>query len=540
MTRTAWPDGAQSGWTTALLIALLLVFAVLKLAYNPAPIGHDRADGTFYYQIAQHVAAGDGLLTSVSLFNQGLRDLPSETNSYPLWPLLLGTAGRFIDLHRAATLLPEILFLLSLWMIYALANRLVPDPRHRILLSVRGAPVVQVGHLALALLGSNRVYFRYTSVPWTEGLAFCLLFGALLAVGRARTRPPFRWGCVAGALAGLAYLTRSQLVGLPLAIAGSLLLVGLRRPAYRRAAAGALASAGFVLLPWLGFLISFVDDIHPRMLVDFAAYRETPALRTHFDAPSQLVAPQFDSLADRIADSATGLLHAFNPLERTSYVPSFGWAVYLLPIAALSWLGFAAGRRRLAREGLQPGALLPLATLAAAAACLLPVHLLHSAPPNDWFFHHRHGLPMILAIVWALCELVSRPSWLRIPALVLALSSVVVVQPKAISLHWKPAGASQGEQEMLRWLRGQEPKPVIVSTACRELSAWTRVRSHWIDCDGDPAQTRGLFEHLEIDYLILYPGEWGCRVVSGLESAFEPVAIFGPVEDRLGVFRWRG
>ena len=79
-----------------------------------------------------------------------------------------------------------------------------------------------------------------------------------------------------------------------------------------------------------------------------------------------------------------------------------------------------------------------------------------------------------------------------------------------------------------------------MSTACREISAWTGVGSHWIDCDDDPAQTRGLFEHLEIDYLILYPGEWGCRVVSGLESAFEPVATFGPDEEQLGVFRWRG
>ena len=84
-----------------LLAAILLSLLTQKLAFDPEPIGHGRADGSFYYQVARHVASGDGLRTSVSLYNQGLRELPAPTTITPLWPLVLGATGRWIGLPRA-------------------------------------------------------------------------------------------------------------------------------------------------------------------------------------------------------------------------------------------------------------------------------------------------------------------------------------------------------------------------------------------------------------------------------------------------------
>ncbi|MEE8580075.1 MAG: hypothetical protein V3T33_00680, partial [Myxococcota bacterium] len=96
------------------------------------------------------------------------------------------------------------------------------------------------------------------------------------------------------------------------------------------------------------------------------------------------------------------------------------------------------------------------------------------------------------------------------------------------------------ERQLIRWLNAQEEPPVVVSTACRELAVWTQATSHWIHCDHDPLQVRQLFQHLDVDYLILYPGQRGCRVVEGLENDFEPVESFGAAEEAIDVLRWRG
>ena len=165
-----------------LLAAILLSLLTQKLAFDPEPIGHGRADGSFYYQVARHVASGDGLRTSVSLYNQGLREIPAPTTIYPLWPLVLGATGRWIGLPRAAWLVPEILFFVDLLLLYCIANRIGSALGGAIWLRIRDVSFVDLGHVAVLLFGTNRMFFVHTSVPWTEGLAFALLFGSLLAV----------------------------------------------------------------------------------------------------------------------------------------------------------------------------------------------------------------------------------------------------------------------------------------------------------------------------------------------------------------------
>src|SRR5438093_1192372 len=69
------------------------------------------------------VAAGHGLVTSVCLYHQGLKRLPAKTNIYPLWPLLLGGAGRVMGMTTAARLLPRLMFLVDLLLLYLLTLR---------------------------------------------------------------------------------------------------------------------------------------------------------------------------------------------------------------------------------------------------------------------------------------------------------------------------------------------------------------------------------------------------------------------------------
>ncbi len=68
---------------------------------------------------------------------------------------------------------------------------------------------------------------------------------------------------------------------------------------------------------------------------------------------------------------------------------------------------------------------------------------------------------------------------------------------------------------------------------------WSRATSHWVHCDGGADQTRLLFEHLPIHYLILFPGERDCAMVDGLGEELERVASFGDDDGPIEVLRWR-
>ena len=68
---------SRSRWLiAAAIIALLFTLQSLRRV-GSGPWG---VDGSYYMQVARHVAAGDGLLTSVCIYDQGLRTLPARTN----------------------------------------------------------------------------------------------------------------------------------------------------------------------------------------------------------------------------------------------------------------------------------------------------------------------------------------------------------------------------------------------------------------------------------------------------------------------------
>jgi hypothetical protein len=511
------------------LAAILLALLTQKLAFDPEPIGHWRADGSFYYQVAQHVASGDGLRTSVSLYNQGLRELPAPTTIYPLWPLVLGATGRAIGLPRAAWLVPEILFFVDLLLLYCIANRIGSALEGSTWLRIRGVPLVDLGHVAVLLFGSNRMFFVHTSVPWTEGLAFALLFGSLLAVHEAARRSSVPWAAAAGALAGLAYLTRSQMLGLPLAISAPLVLVG--RAGFRwRLAGAALAASAAAILPWILFLASFVTHFPPRMLVDFTAYRETPQLPPY---PGFVV---YASGTERLLDFAGSFVQAFHPTRLQTYFRSFGAAVTLIPVALALSLGRARRRGARARARLDPDCVLVLATIFAAVLCLLPLHALHEASGTIWRFGHRQGLPMVLGVVLALAVLWSRGWALR--ALVVAALASAVLLPRQTGPGWvqRSERATPAELRMLDWLEDHREPPVVLATTARELAAWRGVTGHGIGCNHPASNTRDLLRHLDIDYLILYDRERKCAFARGLPG-LELVRRFGHGREAIGLYR---
>lgn len=509
----------------ALLVLLLLLLGGLKAAYDPG-LGRNSLDGDYYYNVARHVAEGDGLVTSASLYHQGFKSLPHPTNIYPLWPLLLGFTGRILPLNVAAALLPEILYFVSLLLLYSLANRVIerirgrPEP-----FVLGGGRALDLGHLAVLLFGVNAIFFEFTSLPYTEGLGFALAFAALLALERSTSAGPLPWAATAGGLAALAYLARAQMITVVIAVVGALALTSLRRRERLVAAAVAAGTAILVVLPWLLYLASFIEPFEPRVLLDFGAYRETPEIEAFSSAY-----PVGPGLWNRVADLALGVRAAFHPWGgMTSYVGSFGLAAFAVPLALLQLLLHPGRWRRLMGAVTRPETAVVTATTAAAAAMVLPLHFLHLRFLWEWRFGFRHGLPYGLLVLVAVAYLLVHGEPL-VRRLVLALVAISLLAGSARTAELLAApprwGLTAPERELVDWLDAQSPRPVVLTTNAQPLSVYSRAGFHWMECRENAEKTRTMLRLLPIDYVLVYRPESQCPFIQGVPE-LEPVRRFG-------------
>ena len=512
---------------------MLLGLLLAKVLFDPHPVGDFGRDGSYYYQVARHVAEGRGLQTSVSLFRQGLRPLPHASTVYPAWPLLLGGVGAIVGLDDAASLVPEALYFGALLLLYVLANAVASAWGEPTVVVFRGRPLVDVGHLAVALLGFNRIFFKYTSLPYADGLALCFAFGALGALVPLASRPSRAWAVLCGCLAALAFLTRSQMFGLVLAIPASLLLAGFRSPRYRLVAGLALGTSIAGITPWLAYLVTSVDRFEIAMLVDFTTLHEMSEL------PPYRWNVATDSLREFVADRASGLLVAFDPVGRMSYVVSFGPIAYLPPAVLLLLVARPRALASALRSTLDRRWLVVVGCSAAAAACLAPVHLAHENRHWGWFFNFRHGLPLILAVVVTLgFSLVRGRRLLRLLAWALTLASLVWnvagVMREIGARYRGPTGA---ESAFGAWIATQAPAPVFLTTQPWSLGAVTRGLFHGVDCGDPPDHTRVYLEHAGVDYVVTQSFDLECAFFVGVQQELVPVRKFGSGAEQISVWR---
>jgi hypothetical protein len=481
---------------------LLVLFAFEKLDLEPTTRNERMADGIYYFQIAEHVADGDGLRTSVSLYGQGLRDMPSPATVQPLWPLVLGYSGRVLGMDRAAHWIPELLYFVSLILIYFVANRLGRALQARDLLSYHGGTLLDLGTLAIALLGSNAVYSAYTSKAYTEGLGFSLFFGCLLALPHVGLRRLLFRSAAAGALAGLAYLSRSQFVLVPIALVIVLGLLQIRdrrlRHAWLASAVGSLA----VVLPWIGFLFHSLETVPLRVLIDFSAYRENDAL-----SPAQLTVP-LEGPIDRVLDLIHSLIQAFHPFSGNGYPESFGPIVYAIPVALglFGWhFFFRSSTPERARE--TSDIVLPVSFVLVAVS-LAPVHLAHMSFGREWLFAWRHGLPLVLAIVLAVAYLWRFGRVMRGVLLVgLVAGTLLRTSVPERFIVAGDRGPSDPEKELVAWIDNRPRPPVVLGYLARWLTVWSQAVTHVPVC----TNAKGLEEQIraiEPDYVVIAVSEF--------------------------------
>jgi hypothetical protein len=502
----------------ALLVTILLVIVPLRFSFL-AGAGPYGADASYYYQIARHVAEGDGLRTSVSVYHEGIRELPKVTRVYPLWPLLLGTTGAVAGLQNATRYLPPFFYFLDLVLLWVLANRVAVrmfGAGGDVFASV-GPVVVDCGHLVVLLLATNRLFFATTAHPYTEGLAFALAFASLLILERA----PFWSGVVAGA----AFLARSQMACLGAGVAVVLVIYAIRQREEWRRAIFYILGIGVALGPWYVFLIANfpLAAVNPFAGINpFFTYRETPEI-----APFTAWVPA-PTIEAWLRDRLPGLAVAFNPGHPESYFASWGVAAAIVPLALLRWITRLRQNRRLPERF--------VAAIIAAGVCLQVVLLhFHATFFVRWLFGWRHGLGLILllmpAAIYLLQDRVRTVRWLTVTVL---LFSIVTgfVQLARTAASPQPS-YSAGQQALMRWLDAQQPRRTVLTTDAVYLSVASRSHYHWTLCEEPPEQTRKMLRHLPIDYVVVNERERGCRFVDGLQDVLRPAYAFGPPQERV-------
>ena len=382
-----------------LLALILLLLVPLRIAHT-AQVRWMMVDGGLYTEVARNVRDGLGLVTNLSLYHAGFESFPHPTSLYPLWPLVLGYAARLGDLVTLAHWLPMALSFTALGAAFLFGRRLWPAH-----LFPATLPGFHAGHVLVLLLGVQRHFVYFTSLPYTEGLSWTLLLLFLWRIlGKSGSTAP-AWGVELGVWIGLLYFCRSQFLLVPIAVGLALagrVVVGPDR--VRAAVHGlvTLAVGGAILGGWLAHLRGFLPDAGLETLLRFDQTRANDLLE-----PLDVLvgAPSLEAL---VRDRLAGVLVAWNPIGKASYADGFLYAQWALPFA-LPFL-FAAGARWLWENGVR-GVLPALrrpdtfgwaVVLLLAFGSLLSIHLAHKQFNGSWYFGQRQSLVCLLAFFLAL------------------------------------------------------------------------------------------------------------------------------------------
>lgn len=489
-----------------------------------------HVDGGLYMDIAMHVRDGDGLVSDVSLYHSGAPWFPYPSPIYPLWPTLLGMLGRFVEITALGHWLPYALYLLSLVGAFLFGRRLFSDERGPTQLGpIRG---LNAGHLMVFMLGSQREYSRFTTMPYTEGLAFALFFFTLWRLTKMRPR----WGDMIelGVWLSLLCLTRSQMFIAPIAVALALgILAVLGSQQSRRWVLPGLASlavVGLTLFVWWKHSAGFVLDASPLTLLRFDQARVSDVL-TPINVLKDSSGP-IDAVVDRIL----GLGLAWSLLDWDySYSRGFYAQHWALPIAllfalpALWRLRWAKLRAFLA----QPRAFVLLTVGLLALGALATIHLPHKQGFGSWYFHRRHAIVTVLP--WFLCM-----AWLarhhhrlaRVAALALVLTTAGFTVE---SLYYRvPKALAEPEPdrdaELIEWLQqratAEEPLVVAMYAFKPPELAWRtdHVGYHWFYERTSLEDLRRIFDELGAEYMVVRgTSKWAYREdPKAFRALFEP------------------
>ncbi len=380
--------GGQRFWVP--VVALLLALPHLALSLCVTDFG---ADGGYYSDIAENVRDGLGLQTDVSIFHQGFPHFPFPTPVYPIWPLVYGLFAHLGPISVVGVWLPTTLFFVILGLAFAVGRRLAPRLGLERWMGPAGLGL-HGGHAFLLVTALTSELSSATARPYTEGLAYTLVFALFL-------RAPALWLRL-GPLAGLEFgawlmalfLTRSQLVVVALGalVAAPLALWARPRSAIPFVAMALLIIAG-VWTIYIGWVGTFLPDPTLTTYIRFDLARVPSGLSA---IPIMV---ETGSTWDHLVDLAGGFPLAFALYDTsTSYFHLHHAFIHALPIA----VGVLAWRwrklpllLRFARTRAAPNALF---FTVSAIGLLLSLHTVHKVYGSTWVFGSRHAIPSLFLV----------------------------------------------------------------------------------------------------------------------------------------------
>ena len=397
-------EGAQRVLMLGVLFAL---FGFYKYQFTSHAFG-TGVDGGYYSDIAAHVRDGNGLVTDVSLHHKGYGEFPHRTSIYPRWPLIYGCVARFAPLLSAGKWLATALYFITLTFGYLWGRTLYSK-----VLFPRALPGFDAGHLFVVLFGLNREFFRYTTLPYTEGLAYALCLLGLWRASKHFAKPTWRGGAEIGLLFALALLARTQMVLLIMAAApvliGAMLLVASKRKAYLRMSVACGVVFVLAMLPHYLFLRTFIDSPGLNDMLRFDQVHFSEGLS------ASNVVREKESFRAMLADRATGFPLAFALKGKYTYGKHFYAFQYAFPVAVLALAGAALRRyrrndlRRAYRWLTKPERVPMVFFIVFAVGGLLSLHTIHKHTAySQWVFQRRHGLTAAFLFYLSLLYLLVR------------------------------------------------------------------------------------------------------------------------------------
>jgi hypothetical protein len=489
-----------------LLLALMGVLVPVRIAHT-AQVHSMYTDGGYYLEVARHVRDGQGLTSHLSLYHFGYEYFPHPTSVYPLWPWLLGMAGRLGDLEWLAHWLPLSLSFLAVLAAFLFGRALWPEP-----VFPAHVPGFHAGHLFALGLALQGDFIFFSSMPYTEPLAFSLLFLLCWRVVQKGASLDWPWAVEIGVWLGLMYLSRFQLLVAPLAMTCAYLVRVVLGPDRLRVAlhgAVALGVAGLFVGGWFLHIRTFVLDASLSSLLRFDQNRANDLLH-EID-----VIVSNRGLLDLLLDRAAGVLVAWDPASDASYAASFytlHWA-----LAAALPIGAAQLARQLRQHGptlesvrsaVAPWAFLLLLALGG----LLSVHAIHKHFNGAWYFSTRQGMVSLLSFLLALGWLLRQPRPLGRVLGVIVLSSTLVLGSHRLWTQVTDLPRELREDdpygELLGWLATHAPAegPLVVAMDSQvQRVAWRTqdVGYHWVNSDTPYADYLTLADRLGVRYIVL-------------------------------------
>jgi hypothetical protein len=525
-----------------MLIMFLFVLANLKFSYNITQIG-PRIDGGYYTDIAQHVCDGDGLMTDISLYHQGFAYFPHPANIYPLWPWVYGMAARFSSKPILVTgiNLATFFFFLSLIFGYLWANRVFPMP-----IFPNYLPGFTAGHVFLLMFASHREYFEFTSQPYTEGIAYTLLFAGAWRFSRLFEKGGFASGVEVGLWLGLIFLSRTQLILVAMAtfpaLVGACFWHTNRKQAIQMLVAAAITFGTIIGIHYM-WVKDFIRDFH---LLQLGKNRDINPL-SQFN-----VMVHTETVSAYLKNRLKGFFIAFQLNGRYAFTRSFRLLHYSLLVAVpFCYFDLRKYAPRVSLASTSEFLRNKRTTFLVFVGLLslggwLSIHAIHMNYFDEWFFARRQGiicLPMFfLGTMYLLRRRTIVPVFIGMLILgtsaLLAFHQYSVWAKKAdmnteVLSQIRLSGKPIRNQELVQFLldeRSKKDKLTVVWTAHEpQLMALyiPDVGFHWIYEKTTFEDVKIMFDELGADYLLFNPketGDWKFRRNTlEFNMAFEPV-----------------